>query len=161
RVVAGDTQGADELLRTAIVQWPEDSRLRELQGDFDLERGDGTRAQAAYEKALRGAPAQRGLQVKLARALLVQNRWREVLLLAEPAAGDSIDVQAGFRLLRLEAQLAQGAAQFDETRLAAEALWRIADDERATPALLDVRRRLEGLAPRVEAVEAGRQHAQC
>lgn len=155
-----DLETADGRLREAILRWPAHARLRELQGDLDLERGDGIRAQAAYEKALRATPGERALQVKLARALLVQERRREMLLIAEPKPGDSDDVRAGLALLRLEARLGAPGADFREMRMAAEDVWR-ASATAPTPSMVDVRRRLDALALVHEAVATGREHARC
>ncbi len=151
---------ADDRLREAIQRWPDHGRLRELQGDLDLEHGDGIRAQAAYEKALRASPGDRALKVKLARALLVQERRREVLLITEPQPGDSGEVRAGLALLRLEARLGMPNADLRANRDAAEELWR-ASATAQSPAMADVRRRLDALALRYESVAAGRKQARC
>lgn len=199
RIHANDLDGADEQLRLALARWPADWRLRELQGDIDLKRGNGTRAQAAFERAIRerailervnrGSPGNsasfdkpddsenpdiRGLQVKLARSLLEQERFREVLALAVPVESDSRAARAWLQLLRLEAELAlrpKDAASRDEIDAAsrdemdatirdeAESLWRLVFPD--AEGMADVASRLEELAKREEIVKAARKHAQC
>ena len=50
RLDAGDLAAADDMLRTAILRWPDDPAIRELQGDLDLKRGYGVRAQPPTKK---------------------------------------------------------------------------------------------------------------
>jgi hypothetical protein len=161
RLGAGDTPGAEAVLREAIARWPVDRRLRELQGDLDLARGNGTLAQAAFERALRAAPGDRVLQLKLARSLVVQGRYREAAPLAAPAPGDTADVAAGFRLLGLEIELAQGGGDARAQRELAEELWRLAAAAPAAPGFAGLGARLEALAARNEVVQAGQAHARC
>ncbi len=160
RIDAGDLAAADEMLRSAIVRWPDDPQLRQLQGDLDLERGYGIRAQAAYERALIRAPTNRVLKVRLARALMVQQRYREALAVAQPDPGDSAEIRARFALVRLETTLAMGSADPQAAREEAEDLWRLASSPEGS-GMRDLRRRLAEAAAKWEPVKAARDHTQC
>jgi len=160
-IARADPAAASELLADAIERWPDDARLRELQGDIDLEAGRGELAEAAYQRAARLAPDDRRLAIKLARSLLAQKRYLEAHERAADIPTDPAGIRAGFALVRLEARLNLPGTGFLELRLAAEALWRGIPADSVDTEMGAVAARLADIARLHDPVEAGRQHARC
>ncbi len=104
-LIAGETQRAQQLCREALREDPENPTLRALYGEIHMAAGNGQFAIIAFRQAVElGADAAR-MHVRIARALLLDEAYQDILGLATPDTVTNEAMLSEMAVIRLQAEL--------------------------------------------------------
>jgi hypothetical protein len=158
----GQIVQAEELCREAIGSDPSNPTLRTLSGDINLAAENGRIAEIDFRKAIALGADVAKMQTRLARALLLQNKFLEVLALDEPASVLDESAQIEMAVIRLRAELNLPGGDETKLRRNSEEIITTLDMKGATePWVVSLRVEMESLRDSNPLVAAAFEHARC
>jgi hypothetical protein len=159
---AGHLGQAEQLSKTAIRADPDDPDLRVLYGRIHLAAGNGAAARIAFDKAIAlGADAE-GLQTRLARALLLEEEYFDVLRFADSAVRLEPPARTEMAVIRLTARLNLGGGDAGALRRSAQDIVSTLDSTAETePWAVSLRKEMDALREAHPMVAAAFRHARC
>ena len=161
-LLTGQIVRAEELCKEAIRSDPSNPTLRTLYGEINLAAENGGNAEIDFRKAIAlGADAAK-MQTRLARALLLQKKYFEVLALDDPESVLEESAQIEMAVIRLRAELNLPGG--DETKLrrnSQEIITTLDMKGETEPWVVSLRVELETLRDSNPLVAAAFEHARC
>lgn len=164
RLAANDPAGAEQLLREALTDAPDDPRLRIVLARAELATGNPAAAEGSLERAMKLGASKEEVAGDLARALLAKGEQQRVLDLVGDVSQWSQPRRLVLALSRAEAALALPGYDARELTRSFLSVFRLRSSAQADGATADMPwldRHLAELRAKNPVVEGGYQHFAC
>jgi hypothetical protein len=164
RLAADDPAGAEQLLREALTDAPDDPRLRILLARAELATGNPAAAEGSLERAMKLGASQEEVAGDLARALLAEGEQQRVLDLVGDVSHWPLPRRLVLALSKAEAALALPGYESRDVTRGFLSVFRLRASAQADGAIADMQwldRHLAELRAKNPVVEGGYQHFAC